>query len=1044
MWLILSALRRPVTVVVAVLAVVMAAGLAVTRMAIDIFPSLGAPTIYVAQPYGGMDPAQMEGYLTYYYEYHFLYIAGIEHVESKNIQGASLMKLVFHPGTDMDQAMGQVVGYVNRSRAFMPPGVVGPFITRFDGGSLPVGQLIFSSATRSPAEMQDIAWNRVRPLFATLPGVAAPPPFGGNQRAIVVRLDPDKMRTHRISPEDAIKVVNQASSVQPAGNIRIGDFNNLVESNSALGGNLSELLRAPLRPGESPPTFLGDIATIESGTDIVTAYAHVNGKRTVYMQITKRADASTLDVIRRVRENLGAFKAVCPEDVDVRVEFDQSRFVTAALRSLVNEAALGALLTALMVLIFLRDWRSSVIVVATIPVSLLAAVIGLWAFGQTLNMMTLGGLALAVGVLVDEATVEIENIHSHMAEGLSRARAVVDAASKTAVARFLSMLTILAVFLPSFFMTGVARQLFVPLALAVGLAMIAAYLLSSTLVPVLSTWLMRSASSDEGSSMKAAYTAYLKVVLGARWVVVAGFLLVTGGVVYWLLPSMGKEIFPIVDTGQFKLRIRAATGTRIERTEMVALRALQIVERLVGKEHVAISSGFIGVQPASYPINTLYLWTSGPHEAVLQVQLKPSATPRGEELKEKLREYFARELKDTTISFEAGDIVAEVFSFGSPTPVEVAMQGPSLAVNLEHARKVMKELQTVKSLRDLQFAQPLDYPTVDVKIDRERAGQYGLTMQDVSKSLVAATSSSRFTDPNYWRDPVSGNAFQIQVEIPQHRMASTDDLSNLPVMNNRQARPVLGDLATIERGKTFGQVERYNMQRVISVTANIQGKPLGDVEKEIQAAVERAGKPPRGVTVNIRGQIPPLRETLAGLQMGLLIAIAAIFLLLTANFQSFRLALAVVLTLPAVVAGSLLALKVTGGTLNVQSFIGIIMATGIATANSILLVTFANMAFRHGQTPMNAALDGARGRLRAVLMTALAMIAGMLPIALGLGEGSEQTVPLGRAVIGGLILATFTTLTLLPALYAILQARGTSTSKSLDPNDPMSSYYERT
>jgi multidrug efflux pump subunit AcrB len=621
---------------------------------------------------------------------------------------------------------------------------------------------------------------------------------------------------------------------------------------------------------------------------------------------------------------------------------------------------------------------------------------------------------------------------------------VVDAASKTAVARFLSMLTILAVFLPSFFMTGVARQLFVPLALAVGLAMVASYLLSSTLVPVLATWLMRNASADEGSSLKAAYTAYLKVVLGARWAVVAGFLVVTGGLVYWLLPSMGKEIFPIVDTGQFKLRIRAATGTRIERTEMVALRALQIVERLVGKEHVAISSGFIGVQPASYPINTLYLWTSGPHEAVLQVQLKPSATPRGEELKEKLREYFARELKDTTISFEAGDIVSEVFSFGSPTPVEVAMQGPSLAANLDHARKVMKELQTVKSLRDLQFAQPLDYPTVDVKIDRERAGQYGLTMQDVSKSLVAATSSSRFTDPNYWRDPVSGNAFQIQVEIPQHRMASTDDLSNLPVMNNRQARPVLGDLATIERGKTFGQVERYNMQRVISVTANIQGKPLGDVEKEIQAAVERAGKPPRGVTVNIRGQIPPLRETLAGLQTGLLIAIAAIFLLLTANFQSFRLALAVVLTLPAVVAGSLLALKLTGGTLNVQSFIGIIMATGIATANSILLVTFANMAFRHGQTPMNAALDGARGRLRAVLMTALAMIAGMMPIALGLGEGSEQTVPLGRAVIGGLILATFTTLTLLPALYAILQARGTSTSKSLDPNDPMSSYYERT
>jgi multidrug efflux pump subunit AcrB len=1043
MWLILTALRRPVTVLVAVVSVLLAAGLALTRMPIDIFPSLGAPTIYVAQPYGGMDPAQMEGYLTYYYEYHFLYIAGIEHVESKNVQGASLMKLVFHPGTDMDQAMGQVVGYVNRSRAFMPPGVVGPFITRFDGGSLPVGQLIFSSATRSPAEMQDIALNRVRPLFATLPGVSAPPPFGGNQRAIVVRLDPDKMRTHRISPDEAIRVVNQASTVQPAGNVRIGDFNTLVQSNSALGGNLQELLSAPLRPGENPPVFLRDIATVENGTDILTAYAHVNGKRTVYMQITKRAEASTLDVIRRVRENLTAFKAVCPEDVDVRVEFDQSRFVTAALRSLVNEAALGAVLTALMVLLFLRDWRSSLIVVATIPVSLLAAVVGLWAFGQTLNIMTLGGLALAVGVLVDEATVEIENIHSHMAEGLSRARAVLDAASKTAIARWVSMLTVLAVFLPSFFMTGVARQLFVPLALSVGLAMIASFVLSSTLVPVLSTWLMRTAAADEASGLKALYGRYLEAVIRFRWVVAALFLAGTVGVVYWLLPATGKEIFPAVDTGQFKLRIRAATGTRIERTELVALRALQIVERLVGKEHIVISSGFIGVQPASYPINTLYLWTSGPHEAVLQVQLKPTATPRGEALKEKLREYFARELKDTTVSFEAGDIVSEVFSFGSPTPVEIAMQGPSLPANLEHARKVMNELRAIPSLRDLQFAQPLDYPTLQVKIDRERAGQYGLTMMDVSRSLIAATSSSRFTDPNYWRDPASGNAFQIQVEIPQHRMASTDDLANLPVMNNRQARPVLGDVATIERGRTFGLVERYNMQRVVSISANIHGKPLGEVEREIQAAIDRAGKPPRGVTVNLRGQIPPLRETLAGLQSGLLIAIGAIFLLLTANFQSFRMALAIVLTLPAVVAGSLLALRFTGSTLNVESFIGIIMATGIATANSILLVTFANMSFRHGRTAADAAVEGARGRLRAILMTACAMIAGMLPIALGIGEGSEQTVPLGRAVIGGLVLATITTLTVLPALYAILQGRGTATSKSLDPNDPMSSYYER-
>jgi multidrug efflux pump subunit AcrB len=1043
MGLILAAMRRPVTVIVAVLAVIAGALLAMRRMPVDIFPSLGAPTIYVAQPYGGMDPSQMEGYLTYYYEYHFLYISGIEHVESKNIQGASLMKLVFYPGTDMDQAMAQVVGYVTRSRAFMPPGVVGPFITRFDGGSLPVGQLIFSSATRTPGEMQDIALNRVRPLFATLPGVSAPPPFGGNQRTIVVRLNPDKLRSYRISPDEAIRAINQASSVQPAGNVRIGDFNNIAQSNAALGGFLPELLDAPVRPGERPPVFLRDIATIENGTDIITAYAHVNGKRTVYIQVTKRSDASTLDVINRVRANIPAFKAVCPDDVDVRLEFDQSKFVVRAIRTLVNEAALGALLTGLMVMLFLRDWRSSLIVITTIPVSLLAAVIGLWAFGQTLNMMTLGGLALAVGVLVDEATVEIENIHTHMATGLSRAKSVLSAANKTAGPRFLSMLTILAVFLPSFFMSGVARQLFVPLSLAVALAMVASYILSSTLVPVLSTWMMRQGHyAGEGQTLQRLYGNYLRAVLQMRYLVAALFLAGTVGLVWWLLPSTGKEIFPQVDAGQFKVRLRAPTGMRIERTELIALDALRTIENVVGKDNIEISSGFIGVQPASYPINTLFLWTSGPHEAVLQVALKPSATLRGPELKEKLRAEFAKNLKDTKVSFEAGDIVSEVFSFGSPTPIEVATQGPAMPANLEHAAKVLREISKIPELRDIQYAQPLDYPTLNVRIDRERAGQFGVTMLEVARSLVAATSSSRFIDPNYWRYPNSGNAFQIQVEIPQHRMSSAADVADIPVMTNREPRPSIGDLATIERGRTFGLVERYNMQRVVSLTANIHGKPLGDVMPAIEAAIKRAGTPPRGVTVNLRGQIPPLNETLGGLETGIFLAVGAIFLLLTANFQSFRLALAILLTMPAVIAGSLIALRLTGSTLNVQSFIGAIMATGIGAANSILLVSFAESARRSGMSVINAAQEGSRGRLRAVLMTASAMIAGMVPIALAIGEGSEQTAPLGRAVIGGLAAATLTTLTVLPAFYAILQSRATLHSKSLDPTDPTSRYHE--
>src|SRR5437016_2869294 len=473
MWLVLMAMRRPITIVVAVISVALASIVAIRQMKVDIFPQLGAPAIYVAQPYGGMDPSQMEGYLTYYYEYHFLYITGIEHVESKNIQGVALMKLVFHPETDMSQAMAEVVGYVNRSRAFMPPGAVPPFITRFDAGSVPVAQLVFTSATRSPGEMQDIALNRVRPIFATLPGVSAPPPFGGNQRTIVVRVDPERLRQYRLSPEEVVTAMGQASTVLPSGNVRTGDLVRISHTNAALGANINELLDQPIRLGSGPTVYLRDIGTIADSTDIVTGYAQVDAKRTVYIPVTKRADASTLDVIRNVRRTLPAMQAVAPEDVKIDMVFDQSRYVTGALNGLIGEALLGALLTGLMVLLFLRDFRSSLIVVITIPFSILSAVVCLWVSGQTINIMTLGGLALAVGVLVDEATVSIESIHTHLAAGLPRARGVVEASRKTAVPRFLAMLCVLSVFIPSFFMTGIGRQLFVPLSLAVGFAMLA-------------------------------------------------------------------------------------------------------------------------------------------------------------------------------------------------------------------------------------------------------------------------------------------------------------------------------------------------------------------------------------------------------------------------------------------------------------------------------------------------------------------------------------------------------------------------------------------
>ena len=1044
MWLVIVGLRRPVTVLAAVLALVLTAWLALGRMRKDIFPDVGAPTIYVSQPYGGMDPSQMEGFLTYYYEYHILYVTGIEHVESKNIQGAALIKLVFHPGTDMNQAMAEVVSYVNRSRAFMPPGAVPPFVTRFDAGSVPVGQLVFTSNIRMPAEMQDFALNRVRPLFATLPGVSAPPPFGGNQRAIVVRLNPDKLRQHSMSPDEVIAAVNRASTVVPSGNVRIGELNRIANTNSVIGGNFQELMDAPIRTGAGTNVYVRDVAVVENGTDIITAYAHSNGKRTVYMNVTKRSDASTLDVIERVRAALPSMKAAVPEDVEIRLEFDQSGYVQRALRGLVNEALLGALLTGLTVLLFLRDWRSALIVILTIPFALLGAVVGLWLAGQTINIMTLAGLALAVGVLVDEATVEVENIHAHRAAGVSRARAVLDACRKTAVARFMSMLAVLAVFVPSFFMAGVARQLFVPLSLAVAFAMFSSYLLSSTLVPVLSVWLMKSDRASHADAPKRGgfYRGYVQAIVQWRWPVAIAYMAGAALLLWALAPRLGTELFPAADSGQYQLRLRAAAGTRIERTELVTLKALDVVKAAVGAGNIAISTAFIGVQPASYPINLVHLFTAGPQEAVLKFAVKPAVTLAGDALKERLRADLGKALPGVTVSFEEADIVGQVLSFGAPSKIEVAVQGPQVAAAREHAEKVRRELAKVPELRDLQRAQALDYPSLDIKIDRDRAGQFGLTTSQVARSLMTATSSSRFVDANYWRDPVSGNGFQIQVEIPQHRIQSMDDLRELPVMNNGSPRPLLGDVAEIKTATTFGTVERYNMQRVVSYTADVVGAPLGNVAPRVRDAIARAGEPPRGVTVALRGQIPPLEETLAGLRRGLLFSVAVVFILLTANFQSFRLALASLFAIPAALCGVVIALLVTGTTLNVQSYLGAIMSTGIAVANSILMVTFMELARRDGAGVHDAAVEGARGRLRAVVMTTAAMIAGMVPLAMALGEGAAQSAPLGKAVIGGLLFSTLATLTVLPAAYAMLQPGGAALSPSLDPDDPLSRHYE--
>ena len=1042
------ALRRPLTVIVLVLAVALAALLAIQRMARDIFPPLGIPTIYVAQPYGGMDPAQMEGYLTYRYEYHFLYITGIEHVESKSIQGASIMKLQFHPGTDMSQAMSETIGMVNRSRAFMPPGTVAPFVTRFDAGSVAVGYLVFSTdnPNRTLGEMQDQALNRVRPAFATLPGVSAPPPFGGSSRGIIVNVNPERLRAYGLSPDDVVKALAEANTISPSGNMNLGDKYPIIEMN-AIVKNPKDLEAVLLRKTEQGAVFVRDVATIEDGADVTTSYALANGRRTVYLPVTKRSDASTLDVVDLVRKNIPEFQKILPDDIKVSYVFDQSPVVKRSINDLLKEGGFGAILTGLMVLLFLRDWRSAFIVVINIPLSLLAALFALWITGQSIHLMTLGGLALAVGILVDEATVAVENIHAHITRGSSLSRAALEGTRETALPRLLAMLCILSVFIPAFFMVGAAKALFVPMALAVGFAMIASYLLSSTLVPILSVWFLRGHSGEVHEAsyfavMQRAYGSLMRGIVAARWPLAIVYLVVCGGVVWGLGGRLGTEIFPKTDNGQFAVRLRAPSGTQVALTEALSGKVLRIIEREAGgADKIEISIGMVGVHNSSFPVNLVHLWNGGPEEGWLAVQLKPGTGIKIEDFREKLRGSFARELPELRISFEPQDIVTRVMSFGSPTPIEIAISGSALPVSKAYADKIIERLKAVPFLRDVQIAQTLDYPSVAVNVDRERAGLLGVQMSDVTRSLVAATTSSRFTVANFWADPTTGISFNLQVQIPEAKTTSLEDLQNIPVTSNAGAPVLLRNIATFTPGTSVGTYERYNLARVVSITANLHASDLGTATKAIRQAIVEAGPAPEARTkVDLRGQIVPLEQLLGGFQSGLIIAVIVIFLLLMANFQSVRLALAVISTVPAVLVGVVLVLWFTGTTLNIQSAMGAIMAVGVAVANAILLVTFAEKARVATADPIGSAIEGGRSRLRPILMTSCAMIAGMLPLALGLGDGGDQTAPLGRAVVGGLAFATFATLFVLPSMFAILTSRHVR-SPSLDPDDPASTHY---
>ena len=1051
MWLIRIALRRPITVIVLVVALAFSSVLAIMRTRVDIFPNLDQPVIYVAQPYGGMSPQQMEGFVSYYYEYHFLYINGIESVEAKSIQGTALLRLSFHPGTNMSDALAQTISYVNRARAFMPPGTVSPFVIRYDAGTLPVGYMVFSSPSRTLAEIQDLALNRVRPVFATLPGVSSPPPFGGNQRTIVINVDPQKLQAYGLSPEKVVQALTSGNSIQPAGNADIGTTHTLVTTDSTVT-QINDLLGIPLKLGSGASVYIRDVGSVSDSSDLLTGYALLNGKRTIYIPVTKRPDASTLTVVQEVRQNLARFQSLVPEDIKITYEFDQSAYVRAALMSVLREAIIGALLTGLTLLLFLRDWRSSLIVVITIPFALLTAVVLLKLTGQTINIMTLGGLALAVGVLVDEATVLLENIHVHLDNGENVARAVSLASREVAVPRLLAMLCVMAVFIPSFFMTGAARSLFLPLSLSVGFAMGASYLLSSSLVPVLANWMLKAKTDEEkvrphveGSfdRFRHRFERTLQKAMRLPGLLLGAYGLIALLVLVFITPHIAEEIFPSAASTQFRLRIDAPDGTRVAVTEELVKRVLASINETAGDKNLDLSLGYVGTQGSSYPINAVFLWTSGPQQAIINVGLKPDSSLKLADLEDLLRKKLPHQFPEAKFSFDPGDLISQILSFGSSSLAEVTVTGPQYADVASYAERVRQKLASVPELRDLEYEEPLHYPNVDIKVNHPMAGQLGTTSDALGSAVVSATASSRFVAPSYWRDPKSGVSYQVQVQVPQPKMTSLADIGNIPVGSTTGAQPLVNQIADLRMGTVPGELDRQNGQWMLALSANLGGPDLRRANKAIEMAIADAGAPPRGVATAVRGQVSALQQIFGELGIGLLAAIGVILLLLTANFQSLKLALVVLSTAPAVLAGSILMLLITGTTLNLESFMGTIMAIGVAVANAILLVSFAEQNRLKGAKAPEAARAAAAERLRPVLMTSLAMIAGMIPMAVAIGQGSEETAPLGRAVIGGLSVATVATLFLLPTIFGLVQRNASTDTRSLDPEDPASKWFEQ-
>jgi multidrug efflux pump subunit AcrB len=1033
--------------------------LSISRMIVDIFPEIDIPVVLVAWNYPGLPAEDMERRVVLISERAFsTTVNGIERIESQSIPGVGLLKVYFQPGTDIGAAIAQISSVCSTILRITPPGMQPPSVIQFNASNVPVAQLTASSDTLPEEKIFDYGLNFIRVSLFTIPGLSTPAPFGGKQRQINVDIDPRVCAAKGLSPQDVVNALQQSNVIIPAGTARIGEREWSVQLNSS-PDSVPLFANIPVKVVGGVPVLLGDVARVADAFADQTNIVHVNGNRATYLAILKHADASTLMVVDAVKSALPGIEAVAPKGLQLKLDFDQSVFVRHAIQGVLREAIASSLLVSLMIAFFLGSWRSVVIVCTSIPLAIFASIIGLNLTHHTINIMTLGGLSLAIGMLVDDATVEVENIHRNRHLGKPLTVAILDGARQIAVPAIVATLAICVVFFPVVLLFGPAKYLFTPLALAVVLAMLASYLLSRTLVPTLARLLMTGEHPGRGKTFvgrwsqsfntwrdarfgrfQDGYGRLLALLLGHRKFVVAiGLLLLIGsGALLWVI---GTDFFPQVDTGLMKLHFRAPSGTRIEITEQMVSKIERRIRDVIPASEIDTLNDMIGV-PLYYNLAFVQTDNVGGMDAEILVALKSNHHPT-EDYKRKLREVFSGEFPGSTFYFQQADVVSQVLNFGLPAPIDVMVSAPKLGDAYEVAKKLRDQLALVPGTADVHIPEVFDYPMLKVEVDRERAAQLGLTQRDVANNMLISLSSSSLVSPSYFLNPANNVNYTVVVKTPLSELATLPALLQTPVVpagqNAALLQPevedsptsvpqapteILGALARVQPQVTLSSINHYTVQRVVDVMANLEGRDLGAVARDIERKIAALGELPKGMKIAIRGQNEVMRRSFRTLGLGLILAIILVYCLMVVLYQSWLDPFVIMFAVPGALSGILWMLALTHTTLNVESLMGSIMAVGIAVSNSILLVNFANdIRVEQNLDATHAALEAGKTRLRPVIMTALAMILGMVPMALALGEGGEQNAPLGRAVIGGLLVATVTTLLIVPVIYSLLRVK---------------------